>query len=76
MPVMDGLSATREMRRHEREKKLSPATIIILTAVLSGSTQQETLRSGANMFMTKPTPLKQLRATLKQLADGKAVTQP
>ncbi|PWY83542.1 putative sensor histidine kinase/response regulator [Aspergillus heteromorphus CBS 117.55] len=76
MPVMDGLSATRQMRHHERRKKLPPATIIILTAFISGSTQQETLRSGANMFLTKPTPLKQLKEILKKLAEGKDVVSP
>ncbi|BAE64410.1 unnamed protein product [Aspergillus oryzae RIB40] len=74
MPVMDGLTATREMRHFERKKKLPPATIIILTAVLSASMQHETMMSGANMFLTKPTPLKQLKETLRKLSEGKDVS--
>ncbi|KAB8270377.1 hypothetical protein BDV30DRAFT_241508 [Aspergillus minisclerotigenes] len=74
MPVMDGLTATREMRHFERKKKLPPATIIILTAVLSASMQHETMMSGANMFLTKPTPLKQLKETLRKLSEGRDVS--
>ncbi|EAW09090.1 hybrid sensor histidine kinase/response regulator [Aspergillus clavatus NRRL 1] len=71
MPVMDGLTATREMRQLERKLKRPPATIIILTAVLSSSMQQEAMMSGVNLFLTKPTPLKQLKGILRNLADGK-----
>lgn len=67
MPVMDGLSATREMRHFEKSNGLSPTVIIILTAVLSADTQQEAVMSGVNEFLTKPTPLKQLRALLQNL---------
>ncbi|KAE8343296.1 hypothetical protein BDV24DRAFT_129490 [Aspergillus arachidicola] len=74
MPVMDGLTATREMRHFERKKKLPPASIIILTAVLSASMQHETMMSGANMFLTKPTPLKQLKQILRKLSEGKDVS--
>ncbi|KNG83844.1 sensor histidine kinase/response regulator [Aspergillus nomiae NRRL 13137] len=74
MPVMDGLTATREMRHFERTKKLPPATIIILTAVLSASMQHETMISGANMFLTKPTSLKQLKEILQKLSEGKDVS--
>ncbi|KAE8154068.1 hypothetical protein BDV25DRAFT_167777 [Aspergillus avenaceus] len=75
MPVMDGMEATREMRRFERGKKRPPAIIIILTAALSASMQHETMMSGADMFLTKPTPLKQLKAILKDLENGKKVAQ-
>ncbi|KAE8381859.1 hypothetical protein BDV26DRAFT_254763 [Aspergillus bertholletiae] len=74
MPVMDGLTATREMRNLEVTKKLPPATIIILTAVLSAAMQHETMMSGANIFLTKPTPLKQLKEILRSIADGKDVS--
>jgi CheY-like chemotaxis protein len=75
MPVMDGLTATREMREFEDKKKLAPATIVILTAALSASMQHEAIMSGVNLFLTKPTPLKRLREILRQLAEGKEVSQ-
>lgn len=67
MPHMDGLTATREMRIFEKSNKLSPAHIIILTAVLSSETQEEARMSGVNDFLTKPTPLKQLSQLLRSL---------
>ncbi|KAL3461903.1 putative sensor histidine kinase/response regulator [Aspergillus heterothallicus] len=75
MPVMDGLTATREMRQFEDNKKLPPATIIIFTAALSASMQHEAMMSGVNLFLTKPTPLKRLKEMLRQLAEGKLVSQ-
>lgn len=67
MPIMDGLSASREMRHFEKVNGLNPTVIIILTAVLSADTQQEAVMSGVNEFLTKPTPLKQLRELLQNL---------
>jgi CheY-like chemotaxis protein len=75
MPVMDGLTATRQMRGFERKKKRPATTIIILTAVLSASMQHEAMMSGVNLFLTKPTPLKQLKEILRNLSDGKDVSQ-
>ncbi|KAF7133838.1 hypothetical protein CNMCM5793_005250 [Aspergillus hiratsukae] len=75
MPVMDGLTATRQMRLFERKTKRPPTTIIILTAVLSASMQHEAMMSGVNLFLTKPTPLKQLKEILRNLSDGKDVSQ-
>ncbi|KAF5866851.1 hypothetical protein ETB97_008655 [Aspergillus alliaceus] len=75
MPIMDGLTATRKIRHYEHVKKLPPAAIIILTAVLSASMQHETIMSGANMFLTKPTPLKQLKEILRNISDGKEMPE-
>ncbi|KAL4971087.1 hybrid sensor histidine kinase/response regulator [Aspergillus stella-maris] len=77
MPVMDGLTATREIRQVEKKSShnLSPTIIVILTAAMSGSMQHEATMSGVDMFLTKPTPLKRLRAILKDLAEGKQPTQ-
>ncbi|KAJ5263325.1 sensor histidine kinase/response regulator [Penicillium angulare] len=67
MPHMDGLTATRNMRKFEKAHKLTPAHIIILTAVLSSEKQEEARVSGVNDFLTKPTPLKQLSQLLRTL---------
>ncbi|CAI7598873.1 unnamed protein product [Penicillium pancosmium] len=74
MPIMDGLSATREMRHFEKMGGLDPTTIIILTAFLSAETQQEAAISGVNEFLTKPTPLKQLKQMLQNLPRRKSST--
>lgn len=75
MPVMDGLSATREIRQFERRSKRPRTTIIALTAVLSASTQHEALASGVDLFLTKPAPLKQLKEMLRSLWDGDDVSK-
>jgi CheY-like chemotaxis protein len=75
MPVMDGLSATREMRQFERRSKRPRTTIIALTAVLSASTQHEALASGVDVFLTKPAPLKQLKEMLRNLSEGNEIPE-
>jgi signal transduction histidine kinase/CheY-like chemotaxis protein len=83
MPVMDGLTATREMRKFERRCRSNcqqnqdrkRATIIALTAVLSASTQHEATVSGVDLFLTKPAPLKQLKEILQDLRRGKEIGQ-
>lgn len=65
MPVMDGLAATREIRRYEVEHDLLPTTIIALTGASSINAKESALQSGVDKFMTKPVPL----ATLKGLLD-------
>ncbi|KAL4735911.1 hypothetical protein BDV11DRAFT_23803 [Aspergillus similis] len=83
MPVMDGLTATREMRKFERRCRSNcqqnqdrkRATIIALTAVLSASTQHEATVSGVDLFLTKPAPLKQLKEMLENLREGKEIDQ-
>lgn len=67
MPVMDGLESTRRIRGFEREKKLKPVTIILLTGLASASIQQEAFSSGANLFLTKPVRLKELGRILEEM---------
>jgi len=64
MPVMDGLSATREIRALERKQGLPPTTIIALTGLASSKTEQEAFASGVNRFLTKPVQLKKLKDIL------------
>lgn len=64
MPVMDGLSATREIRAFEREQGLSPTTIIALTGLASTKTEEEAFASGVDLFLTKPVQLRKLKDIL------------
>ncbi|RDW63495.1 hypothetical protein BP6252_11040 [Coleophoma cylindrospora] len=67
MPVMDGLEASREIREHEKHENL-PATIIIaLTGAASIKSKQEAFRSGVDLFLTKPVPMKKLKGILQDL---------
>lgn len=66
MPVMDGMTATREIREFERKNKVKqPVTIIALTGLASEIVQQEAFKSGVNYFLHKPVRFKELLALLK-----------
>jgi len=63
MPEMDGITATREIRKLN---KLVP--IIFQTAFASEENEKECLAAGGNDFLTKPIKSKLLISTLKQYA--------
>ncbi|HEX7885443.1 MAG TPA: ATP-binding protein [Phenylobacterium sp.] len=54
MPVMDGLSATREIRRRERELGLPPIPIAMLTANAMGEHRSDAAAAGADHLIAKP----------------------
>jgi CheY-like chemotaxis protein len=57
MPVMDGLTATREIRK---DPALARLPVIALTAGVLPEERQAALDAGVNGFLTKPMNLKQL----------------
>ncbi|RHZ71781.1 hypothetical protein CDV55_102575 [Aspergillus turcosus] len=67
MPVMDGLTSTREIRRFEKANDMVATPIIALTGLASASIQQEAVDSGVTLFLTKPVPLKQLKTILSDV---------
>jgi DNA-binding response OmpR family regulator len=54
MPILDGLSAIREIRRRERVGGLAPTPILALTAHAAPEQLAATLRAGADAQLTKP----------------------
>jgi CheY-like chemotaxis protein len=62
MPVMDGLTATREIRKAAEFKKLP---IIALTAKAMPDDQQRCIDSGANDYMSKPLDVEKLLSLLR-----------
>ncbi len=54
MPVMDGYTATREIRAIEQEKELSLTPIIALTAYALKEETQRSLDAGCDHHLTKP----------------------
>jgi CheY-like chemotaxis protein/signal transduction histidine kinase/CHASE3 domain sensor protein len=62
MPVMDGLTATREIRRNSDWKKLP---IITLTAKAMPDDQQRCIEAGANDYMAKPLDVEKLLSLVR-----------
>ncbi|KPM34601.1 hypothetical protein AK830_g11976 [Neonectria ditissima] len=65
MPVMDGFTASREIRAFERRHGLDSAFIVALTGLASEDAQREALGSGMDLFLTKPVQLRELNSILK-----------
>jgi signal transduction histidine kinase/DNA-binding response OmpR family regulator/CHASE3 domain sensor protein len=62
MPVMDGLTATREIRKDSRWKKLP---IITLTAKAMPDDQETCLKAGASDYMAKPLDVDRLLSLVR-----------
>jgi CheY-like chemotaxis protein len=62
MPVMDGLSATREIRKNADWKKLP---VIILTAKAMPDDQQRCIDAGASDYMAKPLDVEKLLSLVR-----------
>jgi CheY-like chemotaxis protein len=72
MPVMDGLEATRKIRKLEQKqreefergdkkgKAPSPALVVALTGLANSQDQTNAFASGVDMFMTKPVKFKEI----------------
>jgi PAS domain S-box-containing protein len=54
MPVMDGLTATKEIRKLEEEKNLSRIPIVALTAHASKEHREKSLAAGCDGHLIKP----------------------
>lgn len=54
MPVLDGLDAITEIRRHEFDKGQPPVPIVVLSADGQEATRQLVLSHGADDFLVKP----------------------
>ncbi|GKT46136.1 sensor protein GacS [Colletotrichum spaethianum] len=66
MPVMDGLEATRRIRKFERAHNLPAVTVIAITSLGSVGARQEGFASGMDLFLTRPVTMTELVEILKQ----------
>jgi two-component system, sensor histidine kinase and response regulator len=69
MPVMDGLQATREIRRRERESG-NHIPIIALTAHAMRGDHEKCLESGMDAYLSKPVNFSQLAEFLEEAVVG------
>ena len=65
MPNMDGMVASYEIRKFEQQNMLKRTSIIALTGLASVDAQEQATLSGVDLFLTKPVPLKKLKAVLE-----------
>ncbi|MDO5683776.1 MAG: response regulator transcription factor, partial [Propionibacteriaceae bacterium] len=71
MPVLDGISATRELTASG-----SPTRVIILTTFDTQEYVIDGLGAGASGFLLKDTPPEELLAAIRTVHDGEAVISP
>jgi two-component system, sensor histidine kinase and response regulator len=60
MPVLDGHTAVRAIRRWEHERGRAPTPILALTAYASEQARARTVEAGCDAFLTKPVTRQQL----------------
>ena len=68
MPDVDGLEATRRIRRLEQERGLTATPIIAVTAHASGSSVAECRAAGMDDHISKPIMFDQFRALMSRWA--------
>ncbi|KAF2000260.1 hypothetical protein P154DRAFT_205033 [Amniculicola lignicola CBS 123094] len=68
MPVMDGMTAMRSIRKYEQEHSIGKCKIIALTGLASASARLEAWSSGADHFMTKPINFRDLDELMREVS--------
>jgi two-component system, NarL family, response regulator LiaR len=71
MPVMDGIAATRAIRR-----ELPETEVLALTSVLGSASVIEAIRAGAIGYLLKDTQASELRRAIKAAAAGQVQLSP
>ncbi|WP_193771129.1 ATP-binding protein [Candidatus Magnetaquicoccus inordinatus] len=68
MPIMDGYTATRSIRRWEEEQGRPPLPIVALTAHAFAEESQHSLDAGCTLFLAKPIGKKKLLEVIENVA--------
>lgn len=66
MPVVDGFSATRAVRRFERKRTRTPVPVVALTGHAMNNDRQDCLDAGMNEYLTKPVKQSELLEMLEK----------
>ena len=67
MPVMDGVEASKAIRKYEDEEDISPVPIIALTANTGKDDRDTYLDAGMTDYMAKPIMIEDIRKKIAQL---------
>jgi DNA-binding NarL/FixJ family response regulator len=73
MPVMDGIEATREIRK---DSVLAGTPVLVLTTFDDEDDVVEAIAAGANGYLLKDIDADELRAAVRNAAAGKAAVDP
>ena len=76
MPLVDGLSVARKIRKIEDETRRGRTPIIALTAGAAKISRETCFAAGMNAYLSKPIDLPLLTSTIKELNDGRHVSPP
>lgn len=72
MPVIDGYQATREIRKIEKENKMSRTAIVALTANATEEDRQKCLEAGMDDFIPKPIKREFIEEKINKWIDEKS----
>ena len=67
MPVMDGVDASKAIRKYEDKNNIAPVPIIVLTANTGENDRDSCLDAGMTDYMTKPIMIEEVRYRIAQL---------
>ena len=70
MPVMDGYTATAEIRRWEAENRMDATPIIALTAHALVEHAQKSIAAGCSSYLAKPVKKQELLAVIRKYSHG------
>lgn len=70
MPVMDGYTATRTIRKWEAENRLTPTPVVALTAYALKEDAQKSLDAGCTAHLTKPVKKAILMEAIREYSKG------
>ncbi|MFH1077430.1 MAG: response regulator [Pseudomonadota bacterium] len=70
MPVMDGLSATQEIRKWEKTQNSRHVPIMAMTANAMKEDEKKCLEAGMDAYITKPISIKEVRLAIRDLVKG------
>jgi two-component system, sensor histidine kinase and response regulator len=76
MPIMDGMTATAEIRRREQSSGLGRVPIVALTANAMDGDRERCLASGMDDFLSKPFTQQQLATLLRRWLAMRTLPEP
>jgi CheY-like chemotaxis protein len=76
MPVMDGYTATREIRQWEKQNSVAETPVVALTAYALKEDTQKSLDAGCNAHLTKPIKKAKLLDALAEYSRNESMADP